>query len=150
MILEGTSVIESPASGEEEGRQALAVRVAQALGLRGTAVVVLARADAGHAFDSFRLGWGAGGLAAEVRTGLSLVELAVTLSRGGPLPGAIERRGVALAAKASGALSSMANLRVEPSADGTESFVCAHASDRAQALRRLLRALKPGKPEAAG
>ena len=139
---DGVALFESPATGDSGARLVLASRVARALGIRGLAVVVLARAGDGFAFESFRLAWGPGGLAVEARTGASLVDLSLQLARGGGHPLDVERRGVALAAAARGSLASVANLRVEPSADGSEFFVCAHATDRAQALRRLMRAVK--------
>jgi hypothetical protein len=138
----GLVLHESPGPQDEGPALVFAKRVARALHIEGLAVVVLGRTGEHEAFESLRLSWGPGGLAVEERIGLSLVELAASLARGGPLPLDVERRGTALAVLAKGELASVANLRVEPGADGSEAFVCSRAADRAQALRRLLRALK--------
>jgi hypothetical protein len=137
----GLTVHESPGPGDEGAALVWARRVARALRLEGLAVVVLGSAGPHLAFESLRLQWGPGGLAVEERLGLSLPQLAADLARGRQVPQDVERRGVALAVLAKGPLASVANLRVEPSADVSEAFVCSRAPERAQAARRLLRAL---------
>lgn len=142
--LEGLPGLESPAEVGERERLLLAARMAAALGLRGVAVLVLARCGPGWVFESMEPAWGPGGLAVEARTGLSLVQLSVSLARGEPLPEACEPRGAAVAASVPRtSLASLANLRFEPSAAGDQAFLCAHAAEAAQATRRLARALKP-------
>ncbi|MGC4122545.1 MAG: hypothetical protein QM765_49810 [Myxococcales bacterium] len=137
----GLLLHESPGPGDEEAALALAQRVARVLRLEGLAVIVLGQTGERVCFESLRLQWGPGALAVEERIGQSLPELAANLARGVAIPAGVERRGTALAVLTREKLMSVANLRVEPSPDESESFVCARAGDRPQALRRLLRAL---------
>lgn len=138
----GNIVFESPAGDGEAERATLAKSAARALGLRGLAVLVLAHDRGAWKLESMDRSFGPGAVAAEVRTGRSIAEVLVDLAQGGAPPSAIDPRGFAICAEvAMSRLASVANLRIEPDAEGETAYVCAHAADRAQAERRLARVL---------
>lgn len=140
-LVEGTKAIESPFGPGEEVRLAVAVEAALAMKLRGAAVVVLGQYRDVWLFESMETQWGPAALAVEARCGLSVIQALVELTRGQPLPPPPPRRGVALAAWSATNPASVANLRIEPAPDSASFFLCAHAQDREQALKRLVRGL---------
>ncbi|MDY7230605.1 hypothetical protein [Hyalangium rubrum] len=141
-VLESRTVVESPAGEQEEERLALAGRGVNALGLRGVTVVVLARHHGAWCLESLDGTIGPGGLAVESRTGVSLPRLALRLLRGDRLEEPPKRSGHALAALLSRLEpTALGNLRLEPAADGTSAFACAHDVEREVAARRLARAI---------
>jgi hypothetical protein len=135
------AVVESPAGPGEEERREVGVRVAQALSLRGLAVITLGQLESGWAFEKSEGALGPGALAVEARLGLPLFPLALSLLCGQPLRLEGVPRGFAFATRLpSSAIGSIYSLRIEVGLDGS-AYVCAHAPDAGQAERRLTRAL---------
>ncbi len=138
----------APRDSHESDRLGQAEAFAVALGLRGIAVLILGRVGDLWRIESLQTRWDAGALTAEARSGHSLLELAVRVARGEPLPLAPTPSGAAISAEtlapasAPGSGPQGPQIRWELSLDNSRAYVCAHAPDLPQALDQFARAIR--------